>query len=53
MSCIKKKFDKIKCMLIIANSNKQTQMNFKRKEIKYYYCYKCKAYHLTSKKYER
>ena len=50
MSCSKKKFDKIKAMLILANSNKQTQMNFNRKEVRYYYCEDCNAYHLTSKR---
>jgi len=47
--CKKKKLDKIKAMLIVANSKKQTQKNFKRKEIRYYYCKYCKAYHTTKK----
>ena len=50
MCCNKKKIDKVKALLIIANAQKQTQRNFKRKEIRYYYCEECKAYHTTSKK---
>jgi hypothetical protein len=50
MSCSKKKFDKIGAMLVISNSQKQTQTNFNRKEKRYYYCKECNAYHLTSKK---
>lgn len=48
--CSKKKLDKIKAMLIIANANKPTQKNFNRKEIKQYFCQECNAWHTTSKK---
>lgn len=48
--CNKKKLDKIKAMMIIANSQKQTQKNFKRKEIRVYFCKECDSYHTTSKK---
>lgn len=47
---IKKKLDKIKAMLIVANAQKPTQKNFNRKEIRIYYCEGCKAWHTTSKK---
>jgi len=50
MNCRKKKIDKIKAMLIVANANKKTQKNLKRKEIRYYFCQWCKAYHTTSEK---
>lgn len=46
--CNKKKLDEISAMLIIANSQKRTQSNFKRKEIRKYYCIYCKAWHTTS-----
>jgi hypothetical protein len=49
-SCKKKKLDKIKAMLIIANAQKQTQKNFDRKEVRTYFCYECNSYHTTSKK---
>jgi hypothetical protein len=48
MKCSKLKVDKIKAMLIIANSNKQGQFNFKRKEKRFYWCVECKSYHTTS-----
>ena len=48
--CRKKKLDKIKAMMIVANAQKQTQLNFKRKEIRVYFCSECNAYHTTSKK---
>jgi hypothetical protein len=47
--CGKIKLDKIKAMLIIANSQKKTQKNFNRKEKRIYYCLECDAYHTTSK----
>lgn len=47
--CNKKKVDKIKAMLIIANSNKRSQKNFARKEKRYYWCKQCKSYHTSSK----
>lgn len=50
MVCKKRKLDKIKAMLIIANAQKRTQNNFNRKEIRFYYCEEHKAYHTTSKK---
>lgn len=48
--CNKKKLDKIGAMLIVANSQKQTQKNFNRKEIRIYFCDICKSWHTTSKK---
>jgi len=42
MKCDKKKLDKITAQLRLICINK------KRKEIRYYYCIHCKAYHLTS-----
>ena len=48
--CNKKKVDRIKAMLIIANSKKRTQRNFNRNEIRYYWCYECNSYHTTSQK---
>jgi len=35
--------------MIVANSKKQTQKNFNRKEIRVYFCSECNAYHTTSK----
>lgn len=49
MICKKKKIDKIKAMMIIANSQKESQKSRKRKEKKYYWCNVCKSYHTTSK----
>lgn len=49
INCKKKKLDKIKAMLIIANSNKSSQSSFNRKEKRWYWCNECKAYHTTSK----
>lgn len=48
--CKKKKLDKITAMFIVANAQKQTQKNFKRKEIRIYFCEECKTWHTTSKK---
>ena len=48
--CNKKKLDKIKAMFIVANAQKSTQKDFNRKEVRIYFCEKCKAYHTTSKK---
>lgn len=48
--CKKISFDKIKAMLVVANSQKRTQKNFKRKEIRVYFCPICKSYHVTSQK---
>jgi hypothetical protein len=50
MSCNKKKLDEIKAMLIIASAQSSNNSNHKRKELRYYYCKECKAYHTTSKK---
>jgi uncharacterized protein YlaI len=50
MTCVKKKFDRIKALMVVANAQKPTQKNIKRKEIRVYYCTDCKAYHTTSKK---
>ena len=47
--CHKKKLDKIKAMLIVANAQKRTQKNFNRKEIRVYFCPECKFYNTTSK----
>ena len=47
--CNKKKFDKIKVMMIIANAKKPSQKNHNRRESKYYFCLECGAYHTTSK----
>ena len=47
--CKKKKLDKIKAMIIVANAKKATQINFNRKEIRYYFCNICLSYHTTSK----
>ena len=51
--CEKKKLDKIKALMIVANSKKHTQKNFHRKEIRVYFCAKCKAYHTTSALYKK
>lgn len=48
--CNKKRLDKIKAMLIIANAQKPTQKDFSRKERRYYWCKECRCYHTTSKK---
>ena len=48
--CKKISFDRIKAMLVVANSQKRTQKNFKRKEIRVYFCPICKSYHVTSQK---
>jgi hypothetical protein len=48
--CNKKRVDRIKAMMIIANSQKQTQKCINRKEVRYYFCKECNAYHTTSKK---
>jgi len=48
--CNKRKFDKIKAMMIVANAQKKTQNNFNRREIRVYFCSECNAYHTTSKK---
>lgn len=50
MSCNKKKVDKIKAMLIVANAQKRTQTDFTRREIRHYFCYECKAWHTTKQK---
>lgn len=53
--CKKKKFTKLNAMIIIAlyegkRKNKyRNYKNLKRKEVRYYYCNECKAWHLTSK----
>lgn len=48
--CNKKKLDKISAMLIVANAQKQSQKNFKRNEIRIYFCEECHVWHTTSKK---
>jgi hypothetical protein len=50
MKCVKKKIDKIKAMMIIANAQKATQTNFNRTEKRLYWCNECNAYHTTSLK---
>jgi len=50
MVCKKRKLDKIKALLIVANSQKRSQKSHNRKEIRYYYCEDCKSFHVTSKK---
>ena len=49
MICSKKKLDRIKAMIIIANA-KHPSSNHNRNETRYYYCNSCNAYHTTSKK---
>jgi hypothetical protein len=44
--CSKRKYDKIGAMLAIAKI--QNKGNYNRHECRYYFCNKCKAYHLTS-----
>lgn len=46
--CGKKRLDKIKAMMIVANAQSPSQKNHKRKETAYYFCDKCKSYHVTS-----
>lgn len=48
--CKKKKLDKIKAMMIVANAQKKSQKNFNRREVRFYHCSECNAYHTTSKK---
>ena len=48
-NCTKKKLDKIKAMMIVANSQKATQKHFNRRETRFYYCDICKCWHTTSK----
>lgn len=48
--CNKKCFDKIGAMLVVANSQKRTQKNFKRREVRVYFCSECKSWHTTSAK---
>lgn len=48
--CNKKKLDKIKAMMIVANAQKNKQNNFKRKEYRVYFCSDCNSYHTTSRK---
>lgn len=48
--CKKKKLDKIGALLVIANAQKPTQKNFKRRELRLYWCNKCQAYHTTKRK---
>ena len=52
-TCKKKKLDKIEAMLVISNAQKQTQKNFKRRELRFYWCEKCQAYHTTKQKNEK
>ena len=49
MKCSKKRLDKIKAMLIIANATKVSKKGFNRKEKRYYWCDECNCYHTTSK----
>jgi hypothetical protein len=49
LKCKKKKFDRIKALIVIANANKPSQTNFNRKEKRIYFCTICKYFHVTSK----
>jgi len=44
-SCNKKRFDKIKDMLVIADDLNSTEL--KRQEKRFYWCNVCKSYHVT------
>lgn len=48
MDCQKKKFSKIGAMFALAVNRQKKKP---REEIRYYYCHRCRAYHLTSKPY--
>ena len=37
LKCKKKKFDRIKALIVIANANKPSQTNFNRKEKRIYF----------------
>lgn len=49
MSCHKKAMDKISALMLIAKNKGSRNRNFKRREIREYYCGYCNAYHVTSK----
>lgn len=46
--CGKKKLDKIKAMLIVAQAENSTSSQ--RRECRWYFCRECFAYHTTSKR---
>lgn len=46
--CKKIRLDKIKAMLIVAKAQSHTNARHKRREIRIYWCVKCKAWHTTS-----
>jgi len=50
MTCVKKKFGRIRALMVVANAQKPTQKSIKRKEVRVYFCKECKAFHTTSKK---
>ena len=50
MKCTKKKFDKIKAMLVVAEALNSTSSA--RQERRYYKCNDCNAYHVTSKEFK-
>ncbi len=48
--CSKKKFTKTSAKLALADSLWEREAGkYKRLESRYYYCFKCNAYHLTKK----
>lgn len=47
--CQKRKFDKLGTMIALSMC-KRGGSGWKRRELRMYYCGKCKAWHLTSKK---
>ena len=48
--CDKKCFDKVGAMFVVAKSQRKNKKNFKRREIRVYFCGECKAWHTTSTK---
>ena len=48
--CVKKKFQtEVEVLMIVQdNREKKNRGNEKRNEIRYYKCWQCKAFHLTS-----
>lgn len=52
MKCTKKRFDRIKAMLVVAEALNSTSSS--RQEKRFYWCVPCRAYHVTKKdkKYE-
>lgn len=50
MNCTKRKYDLIGAQLALAKCIWKSNLKLQRQEIRYYYCAKCKVYHLTKKK---